>query len=458
MLSSTTAPTKTLKRIRSQSPTTTSSNSVENDSHDALLDVQTDDRQMKEKSACWKCQGHGRKFQKRSRKYDGSQCGVCNGTGQRQESTKSQTLSQQPGRIIPLRGMPSDSSNPGGFLGPPAVGNIDKVQLQRGEILASLGCGDWRIFQLANGHKLTVDDFLCARVACDEMRVRGYGPASNGPFGQEWKEADELAGRRKFHHADIGCGCGSVLMTMAWAFPGSIQSHGVEAQIVSHRLCQRGIEFNLGEQQESIKLVHADLRSWNPTVNSCSKNKEETSNGSAPQDPKLFDLVTGTPPYFPLDRFVASENHSQKIRCRVPTRGAASDYIAAAARLLGPNGIFVMVETARQEAKHAVMEAIEQHQLGIWKRIDVITRTGLPPRFSCWVLGKQTSCFGSNDSTRKPSSTTSYPIITFTLRDEQQIRTQEYVDAMEIMGWIDFEDSRQKWTQEENAETESSNE
>jgi hypothetical protein len=246
-------------------------------------------------------------------------------------------------------------------------------------------------------------------------------------------------------------------MTMGWAFPGSIQSHGVEAQAVSFGLCQRGIKFNLGGEQKSIQLEHADLRSWDPNSNkSATANKEKGGT-----KPTLFDLVTGTPPYFPLDRFVASENHSQKIRCRVPTRGAASDYVAAAARLLKPNGIFVMVETARQEAEQCVVKAADQHKLGIWKRIDVVTRTGLPPRFSCWVMGKRktsTTPFKNADKNHNdctpPSSVRSFPITTFTLRDENQIRTAEYVDAMEMMGWIDFEDSRQLRAQREEQEGE----
>lgn len=238
---------------------------------------------------------------------------------------------------------------------------------------------------------------------------------------------------------DIGCGCGSVLMTMNWAFPGSIESHGVEAQSVSFGLCQRGVKFNLGEDyHNSIQLVHADLRSWYP--NSANDGPATVANidkeGSS--STQLFDLVTGTPPYFPLDRFVASENHAQKIRCRVPTRGAASDYVAAAARLLEANGIFCMVETARHEAEQAVLQAVEQHKLVVLKRIDVVTRTGLPPRFSCWVIGTRRR---NDSSSATPSS---FPITTFTLRDENQIRTTEYVDAMEMMGWIDFEDSRQR--------------
>jgi tRNA1(Val) A37 N6-methylase TrmN6 len=367
---------------------------------------------------CWKCRGTGRKFHKGEKDFVGDNCGVCKGSGKRQKSDKSQMLSQQPGKVITLRGLPDHTGNPGGFLGPAAVGIADSAELSNGEILASLGCGDWRILQLANGHKLTVDDFVCAWVAAEEMRSRGFGPSS-GSFGKS------VHSERTFKHLDCGCGCGSVLMTMAWAFPGSIKSSGVEAQEISFDLCKRGLEFNLG-RDHPVSLFHEDFRTWKP--------------GS---DENQFELITGTPPYFPLDRFVASENHSQKVRCRVPTRGAASDYVETAARLLADNGIFVMVETARKEAEMAVLEASQKHKLSILKRLDVVTRTGLPPRFSCWVM-----CRSSDDRTSE------YPINTFTLRDATQRRTSEYVEAMETMGWIDFENTGQRLGERSSAKLE----
>lgn len=358
---------------------------------------------------CWKCRGTGRKFQKGTEAI--AKCGVCDGSGKRQKSEKSQILSQQPGKVITLRGLPECSDNPGGFVGPAAAGKADSVRLANGEILASLGCGDWRIYQLASGHKLTVDDFICAWVAAEEIRSRGFG-RSIGAFGELMNTEN------KFNHLDCGCGCGSVLMTMAWAFPGSIKSHGIEAQAVSFDLCKRGLEFNMGKDHP-VLLFHQDFRTWNPS-------DKDTQ----------FELITGTPPYFPLDRFVASENHSQKVRCRVPTRGAASDYVKTAARLLADNGIFVMVETARKEAEIAVLEAAKDSNLSILKRLDVVTREGLPPRFSCWAMCRSRDNFSSE-----------FPIETFTLRDAEQRRTLEYVEAMEMMGWIDFENTRLELSQ-----------
>ena len=89
-----------------------------------------------------------------------------------------------------------------------------------------------QIFQLSNGHKLTVDDFICSWLATKEMNR--FISSSNHV-------------NRQLLHADLGCGCGSVLMHIAWAFPPKqLKCIGIEAQKVSHSLCSRGIQWNLG--------------------------------------------------------------------------------------------------------------------------------------------------------------------------------------------------------------------
>jgi len=155
------------------------------------------------------------------------------------------------------------------------------------------------------------------------------------------------------------------------------------------------------------------------------------------QRPPSYQLITGTPPYFPLEKFVASPNHPQKVRCRMPTRGRATEYIAAASRLLQPQeppggGIFVMVEAAFATAEAAVLAAVVQYQMTVVRRVDVVTRCGLAPRFSCWVMTTTTT---TNDNT----TTSPFPVEIFTLRDSNLKRTHEYTRAMEAMGWVDFE-------------------
>ena len=58
----------------------------------------------------------------------------------------------------------------------------------------------------------------------------------------------------------------------------------------------------------------------------------------------------------------------------------------------------------------------------------------------------------SNDDkmngTESPSSP-SFPIETLTIRNKDQSRTIEYVDALDIMGWVDFEQTKEKLKQRE---------
>ena len=152
------------------------------------------------------------------------------------------------------------------------------LQPQRGEVVGALGCGDWRLYQIAAGNKLTVDDFVCAWVAAEEVRKRGYGgktprlPLGGGSTGtsddanpettdQTWMFGENAVGEEtatvggtsngstgagpSFHHADLGTGCGSVLLMLAWAFGKDIASVGIEAQSVSFQCARRGLEWNV---------------------------------------------------------------------------------------------------------------------------------------------------------------------------------------------------------------------
>jgi hypothetical protein len=453
-------------------------------------------------------------------------------------------LASAPGKILNLRGYPEDATlrkiYPDGFAGPRAVwgdassshhlrrfqptigfnesGGDDKkcndspayddlpnnLRPREGEIVGSLGCGDWRIYQIADGNKLTVDDFVCALVAAEEMRKRGFGAhlhrenatISSGDDCNDCDNKRMFGGRHqndkqfnatkendstgdtihRFNHADIGTGCGSVLMMVAWAFLGEIQSIGVEAQSVSFSCLRRGLEWNLGRDgtcsKDVVQIRQRDLRTWD----GCGLSDGEAhtvgttptthaQNGKNDQSPRLrapYQLITGTPPYFPLDSFVASQNHEQKVRCRVPTRGGAPDYIKAASRYLMEEncdesieggqttdnanhheGVFCMVEAAFEKAEAGVLDAVKKFNMRVRRRIDVVTRFGLPPRFSCWVMTKKNSRKTKNEGSNTNDSDT-FPIETLVLRNADLTRTKEYTDAMEIMGWVDFEKSQRK--------------
>ena len=551
---------------------------------------------------CWKCKGRGLKYQKSTQSHDGPPCQVCNGEGIRKQSKRSRVLASEPGKILNLRGYPKDhvlrTIFPEGFAGPRAVWGLKvaveedlptNLRPREGEVVGSLGCGDWRIYQIADGNKLTVDDFVCAWVAAEEMRKQGYGMnlhrsnpvigsnsdddnnnSSHGNnknggdanadadnegqkmfggrirMGKANEQKDENENKNSnhylFNHADIGTGCGSVLMMTAWAFLGEIHSVGIEAQEVSFGCLKRGLEWNLGSDGTSpngvVQVRHNDLRTWDgygvsndadssqvgsTTTTKTTVGDEEmnpSSSSSSLRSP--YHLITGTPPYFPLDSFVASQNHEQKVRCRVPTRGGAPNYIETASRFLleeecnerdgttakndnhaspppsNSEGVFCMVEAAFDKAEAGVLAAVKKFNMRVRRRVDVVTRVGLPPRFSCWVMTKKnastikkvTATVGShinnndadeilvetsgenkeggnsNDNGSKISidtDTDKFPIETLTLRNADLTRTKEYTNAMEIMGWVDFEKSKSKTaktltqleSKEDNANSES---
>jgi hypothetical protein len=105
--------------------------------------------------------------------------------------------------------------------------------------------------------KLTVGGFICAWVAAHKMRMRGYSgdqESERKPLfgGISVQAAEELASKLPaatnsyFTHADLGTGCGGVLMLLAWAFLVQIRSVDVEAQEGSYDCLQRSMLWNLG--------------------------------------------------------------------------------------------------------------------------------------------------------------------------------------------------------------------
>ncbi len=92
-----------------------------------------------------------------------------------------------------------------------------------------------------------------------------------------WFAAKQLdAAKAPARCLDLGCGIGSVLLMIAWRFPGA-RCTGIEAQALSAGLARRSIAWNgVGDR---VEVRHEDFR-------------------QATLEP-TFDLVTGTPPYFP---------------------------------------------------------------------------------------------------------------------------------------------------------------
>ena len=190
---------------------------------------------------------------------------------------------------------------------------------------------DWWIFQLRKGHRFSTDDTVTAWTA-----------------GHARPDALRII--------DIGAGLGSVgLMTLHYLRPEA-RSVFVEAQEVSHRLCAKTIAYNdLGHQ---VELRHGDLR-----------------DEAVVPETGSFDLVTGSPPYTPVEKGVVS-SHPQRAACRMELRGSVFDYCRTAARLMKPDGTFVFVHSASDPRPE---QAISDAGLTLNERRDILFRDGRPP-------------------------------------------------------------------------------
>ena len=194
--------------------------------------------------------------------------------------------------------------------------------------------GSWWVFQLKKGHRFSTDDVVTAWTA-----------------GQARPDAKRLI--------DIGAGIGSVgLMTLHF-MSSEATSVFVEAQEISHKLCRKSIQFNALEDRVELRL--GDLRSADHTP--------ETG---------CYDLVTGSPPYTPVERGVVSP-HPQRAACRMELRGSVYDYCKAAARLMKPDGTFVFVHAASDPRPEL---AIADAGLVLNQRREVLFRDGRPPTIS----------------------------------------------------------------------------
>lgn len=227
--------------------------------------------------------------------------------------------------------MAAPESDPLGFHGWTRPGPLPPggVGPEPGETLDFL-CGHWRIFQLAKGHRYSLDDQLAAW------------------WGTRWCPHPARI-------ADLGSGIGSVALMAAWKCPGALL-HTVEAQDVSVALARKSVCFNGLEGR--VRLHHGDLR--DPAI-------------LDPHGP--FDLVLGSPPYWP----VASRQPAtpgQAIPARLETRGGLEDYALTAARILAPGGLFACVFPNDQGARAAA--AFADAGLALLHRLDVRFKAGEP--------------------------------------------------------------------------------
>ncbi|MBM4279644.1 MAG: methyltransferase [Deltaproteobacteria bacterium] len=217
-----------------------------------------------------------------------------------------------------FRGWTRPGPRPPGALGEVADDEGRPVVVESGETLDWIA-GHTRIFQYERGHRFSVDDVLCAWFA-----------TSHAP--------------RVERALDLGAGIGSVALTVAWRLPGCTMTT-IEAQDLSLRLQKKSIAYNglgprltpyLGDLRDEALLDHVAARHG------------------------PFDLVTGSPPYWPLGAALPSV-HAQAVPARLEVRGDVFDYARAAARVLAPGGHFGLVHQGSQHER--VQQAL--HDAGL---------------------------------------------------------------------------------------------
>lgn len=226
-----------------------------------------------------------------------------------------------------------------GSVPPGAAGN---VKPEPDETLDAIS-GHFRLFQLRDGHRFSTDDILTAW------------------YGTSWCPSARTA-------LDLGSGIGTVGMIAAWRLPGA-RLVTIEAQEHSVALAQKSARYN--GLLDRYEIRHGDFR--DPSL---FRNDER------------FDLITGSPPYFPPGSGVESA-HPQKLACRFELRGDIRDYCATAARHLAPGGVFACVFPEEPTQLRRVTEGARGAELVIVRRRPVVFREGELPLISLFVMMRQ---------------------------------------------------------------------
>jgi tRNA1(Val) A37 N6-methylase TrmN6 len=211
---------------------------------------------------------------------------------------------------------------------------------EEGETLDAIS-GSFRLFQLRDGHRFSTDDVLTA----------WYG-TSHCPTART--------------ALDLGSGIGTVGMIAAWRLPGA-RFVTVEAQNESVHLARKSAAWNGLTERYDIR--HGDFR-----------------DPGLLHESERFDLVLGSPPYFPPGSGPQSE-HPQKIACRFEMRGTIADYCSTAARHLAPGGFFACVFPVSPAEQHdRVREGAAATGLTIVRWRPIVLREGAPPLLGLFGL------------------------------------------------------------------------
>ena len=221
--------------------------------------------------------------------------------------------------------------------GPVPPGALTPPDVPADETLDAIS-GYFRVFQLRDGHRFSTDDVLTAW------------------YGTSWAPSATTV-------LDLGSGIGSVGMIAAWRLPGA-RFVTIEAQEESVRLARKSAVYNGLESRYEIRC--ADFR-----------------DAAVLADDERFDLVLGSPPYFPIGAGIEGE-HPQAVACRFEVRGNIADYSRTAARHLAAGGVFACVFPEEQRSR--VEAAARDDHLAIVRRRPVVFKEGEPPLIGLFLM------------------------------------------------------------------------
>ena len=221
--------------------------------------------------------------------------------------------------------------------GPIPPGASSPPDVPAGETLDAIS-GHFRIFQLRDGHRFSTDDVLTAW------------------YGTSWAPCASSV-------LDLGSGIGSVGMIAAWRLPGA-RVVTIEAQDESVRLARKSAAYNGLESRYEIR--HRDFRE-----------------AGAVGQGERFDLVLGSPPYFPTGTGIEGD-HPQKVACRFELRGDIADYATTAGRHLAAGGVFACVFPEEQITR--IEAAARDAGLTIVRRRPVVFKEGEAPLIALFAM------------------------------------------------------------------------
>ena len=325
--------------------------------------------------SCFKCGGSGLKPCKKSQAKFLLKCTVCHGLGFH-ELKKVSPIHK------PFRPFKSPSQQ-----GPNPIYDISsefqKVlsTIKEDEMLSGLS-GKWMIYQLESGHRITTDDCCISSLV-----VSCY-------LDLKW----DLPKR----YLDLGTGLSSVLHMVSWGLRLEGSSVvGVEAQTRHVELARRTTHFN----DFHATILLGDLR--------------DLTYSQVPKSCK-YDLITGTPPYFPVSAG-SLPNSRNRAECAFEFRGDVSAYMSVSRQFLMKSGRLFIANGGTVER---TLRAGREHSFQCTHRWEICGRIGKDVLFSVYLFVFENSCDEFEDLVLEQ----------IYVRDEQGQFTSRYLDLVELIG------------------------